>query len=241
MKKVFVVLMVCAVLSFSLVAQKSKSSSKASASKGLKTQEEKISYIMGYDMGKRILDDIKQRGFNVKNAIILQGLSDAFNGKNSVLPDSVMQSVMMAFQMEMQAKQQVEAEKASTENEAIGKAFLAANAKKDSVKTTASGLQYKIVREGAGASPADTSTVTVHYRGKLLNGTVFDESYQRGEPATFALNQVIKGWTEGLQLIKVGGKAELYIPSELGYGIRGGGPIPPGSTLIFEVELLEVK
>ena len=243
MKNFIVVLVVFTLISLPLQAQKSKTASKKSASSKitLKTQEEKISYIMGHDMGKRILADIKQRDFNVKTSIILQGLTDAFNGKESVLPDSVVQSVMMAFQMEMQAKQQAEAEKASAENEGKGKTFLDANGKKDSVKTTASGLQYKMLRVGTGASPSDTSTVTVHYRGKLLDGTVFDESYKRGEPTSFKLNQVIKGWTEGLQLMKAGGKAELYIPSELAYGVQGGGPIPPGSTLIFEVELLEVK
>ena len=110
------------------------------------------------------------------------------------------------------------------------------------MKTTASGLQYKILREGTGALPADTSTVTVHYRGRLINGVVFDESYGRGEPTTFKLNQVIKGWTEGLQLMKVGAKFEFYIPNNLAYGEQPAGQlIPPGSMLIFEVELLAVK
>src|SRR6201992_3584588 len=124
-----------------------------------------------------------------------------------------------------------------------GEAFLKENASKEGVKTTASGLQYKIVKEGAGKSPKATDTVLVHYRGTLLNGTEFDSSYKRNEPISFPLNRVIPGWTEGLQLVKEGGKAILYIPSKLAYGESGtpGGPIGPNETLIFEVELLKVQ
>ncbi len=143
MKNVFVVLIALAVLSFPLNAQKSKAASKSPSSKStLKTQEEKISYIIGHDIGKKILTDFAQRGFKVQNSIVLRGLTDAFNGKESVLPDSVVQSVTMAFQMEMQAKQQAQAAQAAAENQAKGKEFLEANAKKDSIQTTASGLQY---------------------------------------------------------------------------------------------------
>ena len=123
-----------------------------------------------------------------------------------------------------------------------GEAFLKENASKDGVKTTASGLQYKITKEGAGKSPKATDTVVVHYAGKLLDGTEFDSSIKRGEPATFPLNRVIPGWTEGLQLLKEGGKATLYIPSKLAYGERGaGGKIGPNETLIFEVELIKIQ
>ena len=124
-----------------------------------------------------------------------------------------------------------------------GEQFLKGNASKEGVKTTASGLQYKITKEGEGKSPKATDTVVVHYRGTLLDGTEFDSSIKRGEPATFPLNRVIPGWTEGLQLLKEGGKATLYIPSKLAYGERGtpGGPIGPNEALIFEVELIKIK
>lgn len=132
---------------------------------------------------------------------------------------------------------------AQTQNSIQGTQFLAENAKNEGVKTTPTGLQYKIVREGTGKSPTSRDVVQVHYAGTLLDGTEFDSSYKRNEPAAFPLNQVIRGWTEGLQLLKEGGEAILYIPSDLAYGSRGtpGGPIPPDATLIFKVELLKVK
>jgi len=132
-------------------------------------------------------------------------------------------------------------EETVTGNLAPDKQFLVDNKKKEGVEVTANGLQYKVITAGAGAKPTATNRVKVHYRGSLIDGTQFDSSYDRGEPLTFALNQVIRGWTEGLQLMSVGSKYELYIPSELGYGDRGaGGTIPPGATLIFEIELLDI-
>jgi FKBP-type peptidyl-prolyl cis-trans isomerase len=145
---------------------------------------------------------------------------------------------MTAFEKDMQAKLKAAGEK----NAAEGAKFLEENKKKEGVKTTSSGLQYKVLKEGTGAQPKATDTVTVNYRGTLINGKEFDSSYQRGQPATFPLNGVIKGWTEGLQLMKQGAKYQLFVPPNLAYGERAAGPdITPNSTLIFEVELLEVK
>jgi len=148
----------------------------------------------------------------------------------------------MAFQKELMAKQQ-EAQKAvSAKAKAEGEAFLAANATKDGVVTLPSGLQYKVITPGSGASPKASDTVSVHYRGRLIDGTEFDSSYKRNEPTSFPVGGVIPGWTEALQLMKVGAKWELYVPAKLAYGDRGaGGLIPPGATLVFEVELLSIK
>jgi len=132
--------------------------------------------------------------------------------------------------------------KTAEENRAAGEAFLADNAKKDTVKVTNSGLQYEVIKEGTGRSPSASDKVTVHYKGTTLDGTVFDSSYKRGEPATFPLNQVIPGWTEGVQLMKEGAHYRFYIPADLAYGNRGAGPvIEPGATLVFEIELIKVQ
>ncbi len=249
MKKMLAVTIMIAVLAGSVAAQKSKKPAKPAKpvkpETTLSTIQQKISYGVGYDIGSKIMGDIKKQEIDINPEAFIQGMRDVFLDKKPALPDSELQSVMMIFQQQMMAKQNENAKKYQEmieKEKKAGEEFLAANAKKDSVKTTASGLQYKILKEGTGKSPADTSTVTVQYRGMLLNGTVFDESYSRGEPTTFKLNQVIRGWTEGLQLMKEGGKIELYIPSDLAYGDKGAGQtIPPGSALIFEVELLEVK
>ncbi|MHB1049292.1 MAG: FKBP-type peptidyl-prolyl cis-trans isomerase [Bacteroidota bacterium] len=211
---------------------------KPAAKAAMTTQKEKMSYIIGFDVGKNMLADFKQRGIEVDNAILLNGLKDALSEKESAISEEETQQATLEFQQMMTEKQNA----ASAEARKSGETFLTENAKKEGVKVTSSGLQYKIITEGTGKSPLPTNTVVVHYRGKLIDGTVFDESYQRGEPATFQLNQVIKGWTEGLQLLKEGGKAELYIPADLGYGDRGAGQlIPPGAALIFEVELIKVQ
>lgn len=211
---------------------------KSAAKPAMKTQKEKMSYIIGFDIGTNMLADFRQRGIDIDNDILLNGLKDALGEKESVISKEETEKATLEFQQMMTEKKNA----ASAAARKAGDDFLADNAKKEGVKVTPSGLQYKIIAEGTGKSPLPENTVVVHYRGKLIDGTVFDESYKRGEPATFPLNQVIKGWTEGLQLLKEGGKAELYIPAELGYGDRGAGQlIPPGAALIFEVELIKVQ
>jgi len=165
-------------------------------------------------------------------------MKDAMSGKRPLLTEADAREVMTTWQKELADKQKGMADK----NAADGKKFLEDNKKKDGVKTTASGLQYKVLKEGNGPQPKATDTVTVDYRGTLIDGTEFDSSYKRGQPATFPLNGVIKGWTEGLQLMKSGAKYQFFIPSDLAYGQRAMGPdIAPNSTLVFEVELKSVQ
>ena len=196
------------------------------------TQEEKNSYALGANVG----ESFKNAGIEIKFEIFKEGFLDALKGENKFSMEE-MQDCFNHIQEQIQAKQNQE----SGAEKEKGMQFLADNKKIDGVFVTASGLQYKIIVKGDGPKPEATDKVRVHYTGKTIDGQVFDSSVERGEPAEFGLNQVIPGWTEGLQLMPVGSKYMLYIPSELGYGDRGaGGMIKPGATLIFEVELLDI-
>ncbi|MFV0521683.1 MAG: FKBP-type peptidyl-prolyl cis-trans isomerase [Mangrovibacterium sp.] len=203
----------------------------------LTTQADSASYAIGMMIGKQQATGIEQApgGKDLSKDAMVAAFSSALKGTESKLTEEQAQQVVQTYFTAMQAK-------VGEANKAEGEKFLAENAKKDSVKTTASGLQYKILKEGKGKKPSLESTVKCHYTGKLLDGTVFDSSVQRGQPAEFPVNGVIKGWTEALQMMPVGSKWELYIPSDLAYGERGaGGDIQPGSTLVFEVELLSIE
>ena len=197
------------------------------------TDKAKVSYTIGQQIGKQL----KQSGFEIDPAIIAASIGDVLTGKESRLKPEEMQAAMMKVQQEQSQKAASEG-KANKEK---GDKFLADNKSKPGIKTTASGLQHEIITEGKGASPKATSTVKVHYKGTLMDGTKFDSSYDRGQPTEFPLNRVIKGWTEGIQLMKVGGKSKFYIPSDLAYGENSPPGIPSNSVLIFEVELLEIK
>ncbi len=204
----------------------------------LKTEAEKLSYAMGMDFGSML----RMQDIEIDPAVFADGLNDAFTGEDTVLTDEEAQEVLQAFQQKLRDKQMAEMQAAQEENQRAGEAFLEENAQKEGVKETESGLQYEVVEEGDGSSPAPTDEVTVHYVGTTIDGETFDSSRERGQPATFQLNKVIPGWTEGLQLMKEGAHYKFYIPSDLAYGSRGAPPaIEPNSTLIFDVELLEVK
>ena len=199
----------------------------------LKDQKDKVSYSIGLNIGF----NLNRQNVQINPDVLSAGIKDAIAGKPQLTTDQV-KEVMTTFEKDMQQKQKAAGEKNASE----GAKFLEENKKKEGVKTTASGLQYKAIKEGTGAQPKATDTVTVNYRGTLINGTEFDSSYKRGQPATFPLNGVIKGWTEGLQLMKVGSKYQFFVPPNLAYGERTVGPdIAPNSTLIFEVELLDAK
>jgi FKBP-type peptidyl-prolyl cis-trans isomerase FklB len=204
----------------------------------LRTSSDSLSYIIGTDIGR----DFVSKRIDITPEVIARAIEDVqMNNKNLI--DSVQKvAVITNYQQTMQSKQGKVQKELSAKNKTDGIKFLEENKKKKGVITLPSGLQYKVITEGKGPKPIADDQVTVHYRGKLLNGTVFDASYDRNEPATFGLNQVIKGWTEGLQHMQVGGKYELYIPSELAYGDAGAGEmIPPGATLIFEIELFKIN
>jgi FKBP-type peptidyl-prolyl cis-trans isomerase FklB len=198
-----------------------------------KDQKDKFSYAVGLNIGM----NFKRQNIDVSPDIVLSGLKDGIAGTPKMTMDQI-RDTMTAFEKDMQQKE-VEAGK---KNSADADKFLADNKKKDGVKTTASGLQYKVLKEGNGAQPKSSDTVTVNYRGTLMDGTEFDSSYKRGQPATFPVGGVIKGWTEALQLMKVGSKFQLFIPPNLAYGEHSPTPqIPASSLLIFEVELMNVQ
>ncbi|MCF0196661.1 MAG: FKBP-type peptidyl-prolyl cis-trans isomerase [Bacteroidaceae bacterium] len=191
----------------------------------------KLSYALGLGIGQQI-KSMNIEGFSVED--FAQSVRDCLEGNTLQMTNAEAQQMLNTYFAE---KEKTQAQSAIAE----GKAFLEANGKKDGVVTTKSGLQYEVLTEGSGKSPKATDTVRCHYEGRLLDGTVFDSSYKRGEPADFGLNQVITGWTEGVQLMKEGAKYRFYIPYLLAYGERGAGAsIPPYSTLIFDVELIKV-
>ncbi len=202
----------------------------------LETMDQKVSYILGSDIGGRI----KAMDFDLDIDAFVQALEDVRAGTESRLSDEEVRAIMTSFQAEQQAKRQEEMNKAQEENLTKGQEFLKENATKEGVTQTESGLQYKVIEEGTGETPSADDVVKVHYRGRLLDGTEFDSSYGRGQPATFPVSNLIPGWVEALQLMKVGGKWEIYVPADLAYGPGGTPNIPPNSTLIFEMELLEI-
>ena len=202
----------------------------------LKTDKDKLSYALGADMGT----NMKKFEIEVNADLYMKGMKDALSGSNVLLTEQEIKAVIMSLQKDLQAKQQEKMKAQGEKNKKDGEAFLAENKKKEGVKTLPSGLEYKVITEGKGKSPKETDTVTVHYKGTLIDGTEFDSSYKRGEPATFPVNGVIKGWTEALQLMKEGSKWQLFIPADLAYGESGRPGIPPNSVLIFEVELIKI-
>lgn len=211
----------------------------------LDTDQAKESYSIGYSIG----EDFKQQGIEIDSRVLAKGMADAIAGGDAMLSEeermkifAALQQRMMEKQQALVAEQQKEMAAKGEQNLTDGKTFLEANAKKDGVKTLDSGLQYQVLEKGKGAPPIKTDNVSVHYHGTLIDGTVFDSSVERGEPATFPVGGVIPGWVEALQLMPPGSKWKLFIPSELAYGERGAGPvIGPNSVLVFEVELLAIN
>jgi len=205
----------------------------------LKDLKQKASYSIGAD----IASNMKKQEIDIDVKALTAGFSDAFAGGKTLLTEAEMKEVITQFRTEMMAKMETKQKSAGDKNVKDGEAFLAANAKKEGVKVTASGLQYKVLKPGKGTkSPKATDTVKVHYHGTLIDGTVFDSSVERGEPISFPLNGVIPGWTEGVQLMKEGDKFQFTIPSKLAYAEQGAGAkIGPNSTLVFEVELLAIE
>ncbi len=204
----------------------------------LKDKKDKVSYAIGLDVGNAM----KKQSIDLNTDIFVKGLKDALSGEKKLMTDDEIRETMTAFSHEMAEKQKEKMQKVGEKNKEEGDAFLADNKKKEGVKTLPSGLQYKVIEEGKGKTPKAGDTVTVNYRGTLIDGTEFDSSYKRGQPATFPVSGVIKGWTEALQLMKEGAKWQLFIPSDLAYGDKGaGGMIGPNAVLIFDVELISVK
>ncbi|SFC30808.1 FKBP-type peptidyl-prolyl cis-trans isomerase FklB [Marinospirillum celere] len=201
------------------------------------TEEERIGYSLGIMVGRQLQQDV--RDLDIES--FSQALQDLYSGETPRLNDQEIAEVLENLQEKLMQQAELEAESSARENLARGQEFLEENATKEGVEVTESGLQYRVISQGDGEIPSSSSTVKVHYEGSLIDGTVFDSSYQRGEPVSFQVNQVIQGWQEALQLMPAGSEWELYIPAELAYGQAGaGGAIGPNETLIFKVELQEV-
>ncbi|MGD2130120.1 MAG: FKBP-type peptidyl-prolyl cis-trans isomerase [Lysobacterales bacterium] len=203
----------------------------------LETDAQKIGYIIGMDIG----NSLKQQGADIDLDSLFEAVRATYEGKPLAMTPEEAATIREDYIAKRRAAAEAERAAAGAENAAAGDKFLLENRQKEGVKITDSGLQYKVITMGDGPKPKATDRVTVNYRGTLLDGTEFDSSYSRNQPMTFQLDQVIPGWTEGLQLMPVGSKFEFYIPSNLAYGPNGAGPIGPNSTLIFEVELLSIE
>jgi FKBP-type peptidyl-prolyl cis-trans isomerase len=204
----------------------------------LKSFSQKLSYTLGQQIG----NNIKESPTEIDVDIFVRGIKDSLKGSKSLLSEEETNEIRQEFSRQIQENRNQKVAVLSEKNLKDGQAFLAENKKKEGIVTTDSGLQYKVLKQGDGPKPLATDKVTVHYRGALLDGTEFDSSYKRGQPASFQVGGVIRGWTEALQLMNVGSKYQLFIPSDLAYGQRGAGQrIGPNSMLIFDVELLSIK
>jgi len=203
---------------------------------------EKKSYTIGLKIGMDVKNSFEQQKYTISPEFVVRGFNHAMKGVEPSISKEEIEKTDKQIRAEMAQNQKTMQEEEAMDHLKKGQEFLAANGKKDGVKTTQSGLQYEVIKEGDGKKPSASDTVRVHYEGTLIDGTVFDSSYKRGKPISFPLNGVIKGWTEGLQLMKVGSKFRFFIPSDLAYGARGAGnAIGPNCTLIFEVELLGIQ
>jgi FKBP-type peptidyl-prolyl cis-trans isomerase len=238
-----VIMILVAAVSFQAHAQKKEKKKKGNkeetvvATPAFANNNDTISYIIGADIAR----SFAKNSLDLNKEMVFKGFSDAQNQADTIFSQEQIGMIMMAWQQEMTEKKAALAEAEMAKNTKAGDDFLAANKLKEGVIETASGLQYKVIKPGEGESPDDNDMVEVHYTGTLIDGTVFDSSRERGEPIEFPVNGVIPGWTEALKLMKPGAQYMLYIPANLGYGDKKTGPIPEGSTLIFDVELLEFE
>jgi len=236
-KILFAAVFVCGITGVSLCQPENKDN-QSERNKLLATEKDKISYSVGRQVGA----NLKNQFVEVNSESFMAGVKDSLDGSSGLMTEQEMNESLNKLTQDINVKRAAVMKKESEKNKAEGEKFLAANKKKKGVKTRPSGLQYKIITAGKGASPKATDTVEVHYSGTLVNGTEFDSSYRRGSPAVFAVNGVISGWTEALQMMNPGAKWEIYIPSQLAYGAQGAGNvIGPDSVLIFTVELLSIK
>lgn len=241
MKKILGISIIALLMGGTAFAQKTEKAPKAKKSKNamnLETDKQKLSYAIGRDIGT----NLRLAGLDIDANILAAAINHGLADSGYQMDAATAQQVITDYQQKKLREAEMESEKEAAKYKAEAEAFLANNRGVDGVKETPSGLQYKVITEGTGEKPSATSRVKVHYKGTLLDGTKFDSSYDRNQPATFGLNQVIKGWTEGLQLMPVGSKYIFYIPSDLGYGTNPppGSAIKPGSLLVFEVELLDI-
>lgn len=229
MKAITAVIIAVLIFSSGVTAQK----------KSPKTQKEKVSYSIGVNIGR----NLKKQNININADMLARGMKDAFSGATLVMSEKDMETTLKTFQQEMMTKMEAQRKVVGEKNKKEGEAFLSANKNKEGVITLPSGLQYKVITNGTGSKPTKDQTVKVHYRGTLIDGSEFDSSYKRGEPVEFPVGQVIAGWVEALQMMSVGSKWQLFIPSDLAYGEQGNprGGIGPNAVLIFDVELVSIK